>query len=71
MQMTSRERVLKALKHEEADRVAIHDGTWTSTIIRWKTEGLPPEIPVEEYACNTSLMRTCEGVNSGFDFSWP
>ncbi len=47
--MTSRERVLKALKHEEADRVAIQDGPWTSTIIRWRTEGLPPEIPVEEY----------------------
>lgn len=47
--MTSQERILKALKHEEADRVAIHDSPWQSTITRWRTEGLPSEIPVEEY----------------------
>jgi len=60
--MTSRQRVLKALKHEEADRVAIHDGPWASTIIRWRTEGLPPEIPVEEYF-------EYEFVQIGFDSS--
>ena len=47
--MTSRERVLKALKHEEADRIAIQDSPWQATITRWRKEGLPPEIPVEEY----------------------
>ena len=60
--MTSRERILKALKHEEADRVAIHDSPWASTISRWRKEGLPPEIPVEEYF-------EYEFVQIGFDSS--
>ena len=60
--MTSRERVLKALKHEEADRVAIHDGPWAATVSRWRKEGLPPEIPVEEYF-------EFEFVQIGFDSS--
>ncbi len=47
--MNSRERILKALRHEEPDRVPIHDSPWPSTVNRWRNEGLPPEIPVEEF----------------------
>ena len=47
--MTSQERVKCALRHEEPDRVPIHDSPWGATIDRWKKEGLPDEIPVEEY----------------------
>jgi len=47
--MNSRERILKTLRHEEPDRVPIHDSPWLSTISRWQKEGLPAEIPVEEY----------------------
>lgn len=47
--MTSRERFLKALRHEEPDRVPIHDSPWIETIWRWQKEGLPAEIPVEDY----------------------
>lgn len=47
--MTSRERVNLALKHKEADRIPIHDSPWRATISRWRREGLPEEIPVEEY----------------------
>ena len=39
--MTSRERVLHALRHEEADRVAIQDAPWNTTVARWRKEGLP------------------------------
>lgn len=39
--MTSRERVRLALEHREADRVAIHDAPWGTTIARWHKEGLP------------------------------
>jgi len=60
--MTSKERILKALKHEDADRVAIHDTLWSSAVNRWRTEGLPPEIPVEEYF-------EYEFVGIGFDSS--
>ncbi len=47
--MTSRERVKCALRHEEPDRVPIYDSLWGATINRWKREGLPDSIPVEEY----------------------
>jgi uroporphyrinogen decarboxylase len=41
--MTSRERVLLALQHQEADRVAVHDSPWSTTVERWHREGLPAE----------------------------
>ncbi len=47
--MTSRERVLMALNHEEADRVPIHDSPWTAAIQRWHNEGLPREVSPAEY----------------------
>jgi uroporphyrinogen decarboxylase len=48
--MLSRERVLAALNHEEADRVPIHDSPWAATIDRWHEEGLPVEVnPAEHF----------------------
>jgi uroporphyrinogen decarboxylase len=47
--MTSRERVLMALNHEEPDRVPIHDSPWGHTIARWHTEGLPENVGPEAY----------------------
>jgi len=47
--MTSRERVLKALRHEEPDRVPIHDSPWAASISRWHKEGLPESISAGEY----------------------
>ena len=47
--MISRERVLAALNHEEADRVPIHDSPWLATIERWHKEGLPVEVNPAEY----------------------
>lgn len=47
--MTSRERILTALKHQEADRIPIHDSPWGSTINRWRKEGMPDDIPPAEY----------------------
>lgn len=47
--MTSRERVRTALAHKEADRIPISDSPWGATINRWRLEGMPAEIPVDEY----------------------
>ena len=52
--MTSRERVLKTLNHEEADRIPIYDSPWVSAVERWHQEGLPLEVNPAEY----------------FDFEW-
>jgi uroporphyrinogen decarboxylase len=47
--MTSRERMLKALNFQEADRIPITDSPWGATIERWWREGLPTDIAPEEY----------------------
>lgn len=47
--MTSRERILLALDHREADRVAIHDSPWFTTVRRWHEEGLPRDQDPGEY----------------------
>ncbi|HUT75075.1 MAG TPA: uroporphyrinogen decarboxylase family protein [Armatimonadota bacterium] len=47
--MTSRERVLAALRHQEADRIPIHDSPWTHTINRWHREGLPEDQSPADY----------------------
>jgi len=48
-EMTSRERITCALRHEEADRVAIQDSPWTTTIARWRREGLPAKVSPAEF----------------------
>jgi uroporphyrinogen decarboxylase len=47
--MTSRERFLKALSHEEPDRVPIHDTLWPHTLARWRAEGFPADQSPEQY----------------------
>jgi uroporphyrinogen decarboxylase len=47
--MTPRKRWKAALEHQEPDRVPIHDSPWAETIRRWQREGLPPEMPIEDY----------------------
>ena len=47
--LTPRERALMAIAHQETDRIPISDTVWAATASRWRTEGLPGEIPVSEY----------------------
>ncbi|HEU5318402.1 MAG TPA: uroporphyrinogen decarboxylase family protein, partial [Chloroflexota bacterium] len=46
---TGAERFRAALAHREPDRVPVHDSPWLATVDRWRREGLPPGIPVEEH----------------------
>ena len=48
-ELTSRERVLAALNHQEPDRVPIHDSLWVSTVDRWHREGAPTNLSLAEY----------------------
>ena len=48
-QLTSRERVARLLRHEEADRIALFDNFWSSTTERWHKEGLPQETSPLDY----------------------
>lgn len=47
--LTGRDRFLKALRHEEPDRVPIYDSLWTETTWNWQKQGLPNEVPVDDY----------------------
>lgn len=48
-EFTSRERVLAAIQHKEADRVAIHDSPWGTTEVRWHREGIPEGVTSADY----------------------
>ncbi len=47
--MTSRERITAVVNHEEPDRIPRYDSPWASTIARWRREGLPEDVSVQEY----------------------
>lgn len=47
--MTTRERVRRMFEHREADRVPITDGPWHGTILRWRREGMPEDMPWEKF----------------------
>ncbi|HOS94351.1 MAG TPA: uroporphyrinogen decarboxylase family protein [Armatimonadota bacterium] len=75
--MTSRERVLLALDHKEADRIAITDGPWGTTIARWHREGLPEDKSPHEYfgfefggtGCDGSLQLPSEVIEDTPEYS--
>jgi uroporphyrinogen decarboxylase len=47
--MTSKERVQAALSHKEPDRVPMQDSPWSSTVERWRNEGMPPDVGVGDH----------------------
>ena len=47
--MTTKERIMRMLKHQEADRVPILDGPWAGTLRRWRNEGMPADVDWEDY----------------------
>jgi len=47
--MLSKERIELVLKHQEPDKVPIHDTPWESTVRRWYGEGLPKSISVGDF----------------------
>jgi len=49
MTMTSSERFLAAVYHQEGDRVPIDDTPWQTTVERWRREGLPADVSPRDY----------------------
>ncbi len=47
--LTQCERVRLALAHKEGDWIPIHDSPWSATVSRWRHEGLPDDVSVDEY----------------------
>ena len=48
-QLTTHERVKRMYAHQEADRIPITDGPWSTTIARWQQEGMPAETNYVDY----------------------
>ena len=49
MGVTSKERIVAAFDHREADRVPMWDYPWSSTLERWTKEGLPADVDFNAY----------------------
>lgn len=49
--MTSRERVNRALNHQEADRIPRAESFWPETIPLWQEQGLSPEVDLADLFC--------------------
>ncbi len=47
--LTTRERFRRMLEHKEADRIPITDSPWSSTIERWRCEGMPADVSWVDY----------------------
>ena len=47
--MSSEERVRTAIARKVPDRVPVHDGPWSATVDRWRTEGMPSRLGPAEY----------------------
>ena len=47
--MTTRERILRAIHRQEADRIPLVDSAWAGTVARWQREGLPEGVAWEDY----------------------
>jgi uroporphyrinogen decarboxylase len=47
--MDSRERILTVLEGGIPDRVPLDDGYWTTTVERWRREGLPADVSPYDY----------------------
>ena len=48
-EMTSRERILRAIRHQEVDHIPMVDGPWAGTLARWKAEGMPADADWVDY----------------------
>jgi uroporphyrinogen decarboxylase len=47
--LDSRERVIRTLRREHPDRAPVRDAPWEDTIARWHAEGLPQDVPLDDY----------------------
>ena len=47
--MTSRQRFGCVFEHKEPDRVPILDTPWSSTLERWRQEGMPADVELAEF----------------------
>ena len=58
--MQSRERIIKTVNHEEADRIPVSDYIWKATSDRWHEEGLPAGMSPADYFGFETVRFDCD-----------
>lgn len=58
--MNSRERVYATLNGERIDRPAYIDFPWPETVDRWKKEGMPDNVYLEDYFGMDIFLFGCD-----------
>ena len=58
-QLTERERILRAVRRQEIDRIPMLDTAWAGTLRRWRNEGMPKDISWESYFGFDKVIRVC------------
>jgi len=66
--MTTHERYTRMYQHREADRVPIIDGPWGATVERWLREGMPKDVPYQEFFGLDTMQ--CVGVDNSPRYEW-
>ena len=66
MSFTSKERIIAAFDHREADRAPMWDYPWGTALERWKKEGLPADADFNTYFKIDAAHTT--GVDLSFQF---
>ena len=65
--LTERERILRAYRHEEADRIPMLDQPWAGTLRRWRAEGMPQGVSWEDYFGFDHQIRIMPDVSPRFE----
>lgn len=55
--MTTHERMTMVFGHREPDRVPMHDSPWSSTVDRWRNEGLPEGVSPAQFFGWDDIVR--------------
>lgn len=59
-ELTTHERMTRIYNHQEADRVPVTDWAWESTIANWHAQGMPKNVPWEDFFGLEKIARVTE-----------
>ena len=67
VKLTERERMLRAFKRQEIDRIPMYDSAWAGTKKRWYREGMPEGVAWEDFFGFDHTVRICPDNSPRFE----
>ena len=67
VKLTERERMLRAFKRQEIDRIPMYDSAWAGTKKRWYREGMPEGVAWEDFFGFDHIIRICPDNSPRFE----